>query len=65
MLGDDARNYYLLKIAHEFFSKGVRYVSEADVDEVRTIVRKHAVGGGDSPYHVRGAFASVGLAEYL
>lgn len=44
MLGDDARNYYLLKIAHEFFSKGVRYVSEADVDEARVIVRKHIAG---------------------
>ena len=44
MLGEDAENYYLHEIADILFSRGVRNVSEADADEVWTVVKENLVG---------------------
>ena len=44
MLGEDVGSYYLHEIADVFVSRGVRDVSDADPDEVWTVIRENVVG---------------------
>lgn len=44
MLGEDVGSYYLHEIADVLFSRGVRDASDADPDEVWTVIRENVVG---------------------